>query len=166
LSNGIGYSYWTEFAYQQTARAFIQGVEIHVWLNTTNHQSSRNWLCPLVISGESQGPYVVEVRLEDPDMRAKKYRINSAQIQKGDGTVLRLGLIGDDSQLPDGRWHPFFANASRWIGNVYHKGELALDGPVTIQLDVSVDKDGSQHQKIFTIRMVPTVDRNQGLVTI
>jgi hypothetical protein len=166
LSNGIGYSYWTEFTYQQTAPASIHGVDIDFALNTSTHSSSRNWLCPLMFHGESKGPYVAVLRLDDAEMRAKSFRINSAQIQAEDGTAIQLGLVREDSQTPDARWHPFFENASSWIGHVHHEGKLALDGPVTLHLDISVEKDGVQHQQVFNIRMIPTVDRHQGMVSI
>lgn len=166
LSNGIGYSFWTEYTYQQTTDASIEGVEVEFGLNTTAHSSSRNWLCPLIFHGESNGPFIAVLRLVDPEKKAKSYRVKSAQIQRGDGTILQLGLVREDSQPPDARWHPFFENASSWIGHVHHEGKLALDGPITLQLDISVEKDGIEHQQIFNIRMIPTVDRHQGMVSI
>lgn len=116
--------------------------------------------------GESKGPYVAVLRLDDAEMRAKSFRIDSAQIQGRDGTAIQLGLVRDDSQTPDARWHPFFENASSWIGHVHHEGKLALDGPVTLHLDISAKKDGIQHQQVFNIPMIPTVDRHQGMVSI
>jgi hypothetical protein len=164
LSSSIVYSYHVDNTYRQTAPASIQDVEIEVSLNAVTRSWNRSWLCPTVVSGESVGPYVAVVQLDDPAMKAKRYRINSAQLKRDDGTLLRLSLVTEHLEQADGQWHPFFKNASRWIGHVYHDGELALNGPVTLQLDITIEKDEKQRQALFDIPLAPTVKRRQGIV--
>lgn len=163
LSLGMVYSYHTENTYLQQNNTTIQDVDIKVWLKSTSSSWARSWICPLIMTGKSEGPYTIVVRLDDPHMKAKKYRINSAQLTESDGTVLPLRMATEHPEHREKPWYPFFKNASAWIGHVYHDGSVVLSGKVTVKLDLTIEKDSVEQQEVFSIRMKPTIKQRQGL---
>lgn len=163
LSFGVVYSFHTEHTFRQVDDVSIQGVDIGVWGNPITNVWKQSWICPLIVRGESSGPYTIGVRLDDSEMTAKQYRIDLAELKNHDGSILPLTLADHRSGTHEKAWHPFFKNASAWIGHVYHAGELALDGPFTLTLDITIEKDGQQVQKKVDIKMLPFVKRRNGL---
>lgn len=163
LSGGVHYSYHTDSTYQQLTPATIRDVDVKVHLYSVNSSWQHSWVCPFIVTGKSWGPHTVVVRFDDPDLQAEKYRINSAQLHREDGSSLQLHLATDHPATDNTPWYPFFKNASAWIGHVHHDGEVALSGQFTLELDATVEKNGNQHQEVFVIQMAPTEKKRQGL---
>ena len=113
ISNFVWHQVETRTVANQRSEPSLDGVRVEVWANSTESEWSRHPLVPFVRYVESFPPFVVCLRLDDPERRHARARFASARLVHPDGTSTELRLVAERGSEP-GRWMDFFPNASRF----------------------------------------------------
>ena len=166
LSRGVWYQFTSGWEAEILAPASIAGVEVDVWANGVNTAFERSLLCPLIRTAETEGPFVVIVRLDDDDQRAVRARILSAAIE-APGTAARdLTLVRERGATPR-EWIDFYPNATRLIVHTFDPEPIDLPAKFTLRVEAEIEKDGRSVREVveIPIRMRERRSRGGGMAT-